>query len=234
MKIYNGYKVGLSSGVWNFDIGLSHQNQNYVRLFCFVDLMLSYDGCKILCHAFSPWPWPWRIWPHHLSHRDGITCLVSVSYTHCSFQSLRKTFSFETSLLDRLMTGNLHSNSFFFPEFSGMMNGMFFYFPYFFFHHMISHFPLVVFGKFCIYLSTVMGGNCRDVVPFSLTHPMYSWFGSECRGCGQHREGENGSNMHNFSKPTHWFSTQELSVFKTGCRKDHVSLKTQRGVKGDL
>ncbi len=193
---------------------------------------VSYDGCKILCHAFSPWPW--RIWPHHLSHRDGITCLVSVSYTHCSFQCLRKTFSFETSLLDRLMTGNLHSNSFFFPEFSGVMNGMFVYFPYFFFHHMISHFPLVVFRKFRIYLSTVMGGNCRDVVPFSLTHPMYSWFGSECRGCGPHRQGENGSNMHNFPKPTHWFSTQELSVFKTGCRKDHVSFKTQRGVKGDF
>lgn len=38
--------------------------------------------------------------------------------------------------------------------------------------------------------------------------------------------------MHNFPKPTHWLSTQELSVFKTGCSKDHVSLKTQRGVEG--
>ncbi len=82
-----------------------------------------------------------------------------------------------------------------------VMNGMFFYFPYFFFHHMISHFPLVVFRKFCIYLSTVMGGNCRDVVPFSLTHLMYSWFGSECRGCGQHREGKMGQICTIFRNP---------------------------------
>lgn len=77
----------------------------------------------------------------------------------------------------------------------------FFIFHIFVFHHMISHFPLVVFGKFCIYLSTVMGGNCRDVVPFSLTHPIYSWFGNECRGCGQHREGKMGQICTIFRNP---------------------------------
>lgn len=128
-------------------------------------------------------------------------------YTHCSFQCLQKKFYFETSLFDRSMTGNLHSNCFFFPnEWNGDEWNVFFSFPHFFLHHMISHFPLVVFGKFCVHLSSVMGGNCRDVVPFSVTHPIYSWFGSECGVCGPHREGKIGQICTIFRNPHAGFS----------------------------
>jgi len=52
-------------------------------------------------------------------------------------------------------------------------------------------------GKFRIQLSFVMGGHCCDV-PCSVTHPIYSWFGRECGGCGPHMQGKMGQKCASF------------------------------------
>lgn len=57
---------------------------------------------------------------------------------------------------------------------------------------------------FIIYLTNlfvfVMGGNCCDV-PCCVTHPIYSWFGRECGGCGPHIQGKTGQKCASFWNP---------------------------------